>query len=65
MDNAQIKPVDEIPLTYSVASPPSLMRRVQKRANQKYDGNRSKMVNEYIERGLAADAEQLGASTGA
>ena len=51
-----IKPTEEIPLTYSFTSRLALIRRVQNRANQMYDGNRSKMIVELLERGLEADS---------
>lgn len=49
------RPIDVIPLTYSITAPPALMRRVQKLANQKHDGNRSKMIIELVEKGLEAE----------
>lgn len=50
------RPIEEIPLTYSITALPALMRRVQKLANQKHDGNRSKMVIELVEKGLEAES---------
>ncbi len=39
-------------LVYSFTSRRSLMKRVQKLANVKHDGNRSKMIVELLELGL-------------
>lgn len=55
-DRKSAKPYDETLYSYSFTSLPPLLRRVQNRANQMHDGNRSKMIVELLERGLEADS---------
>ena len=40
--------------THSFTARSSLIRRVQNRANQMHDGNRSAMIVEFLEKGLEA-----------
>ena len=42
-------------LVYSFNARASLIRRVQNLANEKCDGNRSKMIVELLEKGLEAN----------
>ena len=52
--NVPVAEVLEQTEIYSFTAPPPLIRRVQNRANQMHDGNRSAMIVELLERGLEA-----------